>query len=250
MIYPINIEKNSGRKAEVLQAGQTVQAWLMAKASENNSIRIIAVAAMDSAVTGKDQSEMDSTLENRILAFVFKTSCDGKDAFHEITAGIKDMPLAALLNQFDPATEWGKNLHGYRGGELVVDEQDEHVHMARERMVLSVPWYAWGTPVQDISKYEVTEYTHNSVKVNWKVTKSGNHSVFEDFGYVLFKEVSVGHKKQTLILFNSLHRFEVGWLARMLPEILRDILAKKSLKDTFTGHIKNYLKIIGISGRS
>jgi len=193
--------------------------------------------------------KLHSQINTSILSKSFKTTYEGKTSYHEATAGLIDTPFTAFLENFDPATDWGKNLAGYIGGELAVDQvnqKDEAVRL-RERMVLSTPWYALGSPHLDMSKYETIKYDKHSVTVNWFVTKSGNRSVFLDVGYLRFAEyVSETTKtpsEKTMAIFNSIHRINAGPVANILPQFLRSILILQSLRDMFSSYIRKYQTI-------
>ncbi|HDL64155.1 MAG TPA: hypothetical protein ENH12_02055 [Proteobacteria bacterium] len=159
-------------------------------------------------------------------------------------------PFQVFLENFDPAVNWGKNLAGYLGGELAVDEVNEkdQAVLLRERMVLKTPWYAVGSPHLDMSKYEYTQYERDSVKVNWVVAKSENNSVLLDIGYLRFmryvSENSNHPEERTLAIFNSIHRINGGCIINILPGFLQSMMLLITLKDMFSSYIRKYQKIL------
>jgi hypothetical protein len=191
-------------------------------------------------------SEIESTDVSRTFASHYKDDI----GYREVTAGLIDIPFSDFLNTFEPALDWGKNLVGYSGGELVVDEKDSdgRVVLLRERMVLANPWYILGAPVADMSKYEKMQYEEDSVKVNWRVTKSADHSVFFDFGYVLFKryfsDVGGNRQEKTLVFFNSLLKTTTGYMEKLLPKSMQIPIILKIMTYMFAGYINNYRKIV------
>jgi len=195
------------------------------------------------------REELQSKIQTSVLSKSFKTTYEGETAYHEVTAGLIDKPFKVFLENFDPARDWGKNLAGYIGGELAVDEVNKknEAVLGRERMVLSTPWYALGTPDLDMSKYENTQYDKNSVKVNWFVTKSGNSSVFLDVGYLRFakyvSEDTENDPEKTIAIFNSIHRINAGCIAHILPQFMQSMLVLKSLRDMFSSYIRRYQTI-------
>jgi len=197
----------------------------------------------------KTREYLSSKIESRVISKAFKTTYKGEPAYHEVTAGLIDRPFKVFLENFDPATDWGKNLAGYLGGELVVDgvnEKDRAV-LLRERMVLATPWYAVGSPDLDMSKYEKIQYEGGSVKVNWVVKKSENNSVLLDIGYLKFliyvSENSNNQEGKTLAVFNSIHRINGGCIINILPEFMQSMMLLITLKDLFSSYIRNYQKI-------
>ncbi len=198
----------------------------------------------------KIRKNLYSKIETTDISRTFASHYKEDIGYREVTAGLIDIPFNDFLNTFEPALDWGKNLVGYSGGELVVDEKDSdgQVVLLRERMVLANPWYILGAPVADMSKYEKMQYEEDSVKVNWRVTKSADHTVFFDFGYVLFKRYfsEEGGKKQeqTLVFFNSLLKTTTGYMEKLLPKSMQIPIILKIMTYMFTGYIKNYRKIV------
>ena len=196
------------------------------------------------------RKDLYSKIESTVISSAFKTTYKGETAYHEVTAGLIDKPFQVFLENFDPATDWGKNLAGYLGGELVVDEvnEKEQAVLLRERMVLKTPWYAVGSPHLDMSKYEYTQYERDSVKVNWVVAKSENNSVLLDIGYLQFKryvsENSNNPEEKTMAVFNSIHRINGGCIINILPGFMQSIMLLITLKDMFSSYIRKYQKIL------
>ncbi len=196
------------------------------------------------------RKDLYSKIESTVISSAFKTTYKGETAYHEVTAGLIDKPFQVFLENFDPATDWGKNLAGYLGGELVVDEvnEKEQAVLLRERMVLKTPWYAVGSPHLDMSKYEYTQYERDSVKVNWVVAKSENNSVLLDIGYLQFKryvsENSNNPEEKTMAVFNSIHRINGGCIINILPGFMQSMMLLITLKDMFSSYIRKYQKIL------
>jgi hypothetical protein len=262
-IYNINIEKNLNSYHEVLSVASYVDHdfppnYLSDAEQFENFVFMSAFICEQPFEITADQSEkysdiskrISSQLRSSVIAKAFTTNYQGEIAFHEVTAGLLDIPFAELLTSFDPAQNWGKNLSGYLGGELRADLVNDagQTELQRERMVLSPPWYALGAPDLDMSKYEMVQYSDNSVKIIWKVTKSENSSVFLDIGYLQFRKYLPENTKnqagKTLVVFNSIHRVEAGFMGKILPESIKLRLTLKSLRDLFAGHVKQYQKII------
>jgi hypothetical protein len=181
----------------------------------------------------------------RVLSVAFETPCGDHAAFHEVTAGLDERPLARFLARFDPASDWGRNLSGWAGGELAVDSRDAngHARTQRERMLLSPPWYAVGAPVMDMSKHEVVRRSGDSIEVRWLVVRSANDSVLLDTGSVRFEAWAPGGASSTLVVFNSVHELDPGWLGRSLPRALGSTLTQIGLRDSFSAHVRNYRSV-------
>jgi len=198
----------------------------------------------------KVRNQLYSKIETTDVSRTFASRYKEDVGYREVTAGLIDIPFSDFLNTFEPALDWGKNLVGYSGGELVVDEKnsDGQVVLLRERMVLANPWYILGAPVADMSKYEKMQYEEDSVKVNWMVTKSADGSVFFDFGYVLFKryfsDEGGNRQEKTLVFFNSLLKTTTGYMEKLLPKSMQIPIVLKIMTYMFTGYIKNYRRII------
>ncbi|MBU1240013.1 hypothetical protein KKF84_16405 [Myxococcota bacterium] len=173
------------------------------------------------------------------VAWAYPTTFEGKPALHEFAAGILPLSLDAFAKKMTPAKDWGRLLRNYRGGSFTVDRRDDagRIIFARERMVLATPWYAIGSPLLDMSKYEETVYGKTRVIVYWEVKKSANASVMLDIGYVRF---SACGSRKTCVFFNSIHRVDPGWGARLMPGRVVQWLSQKVLRDLFSGHIRNY----------
>lgn len=181
------------------------------------------------------------------LGLAWETVADGAPAFHELTAGLIDLPFGAFLESFEPAGDWGRKLAGYLGGERSVDQADEQgrATLQRERMIIAMPWYAIGGPDMDMSKHEVIERGPGSATVLWYAAFSENRSVSHDDGYLVFKGVEAGGRERTLVLFDSIHQIDTGWGGALLPRGARSALTLKALRDTFLAHIDSYRAAAG-----
>lgn len=194
----------------------------------------------------KQEPTFIQKLSKKIISHTFQITHNNDKAFQEITIGLIDKPYDIFVSDFNPAQEWGKNLQAYIDGELIIDEKDteERPILIRERMIIDTPWYAIGAPQMDMSKYEVIQHKDSSTKILWDVKNSENNSVFQDTGYLLFKEVTIDNKEKTCVLFNSIHRTDPGLISKFLPPFITNKLTLLTLKGLFTSHIKNYQKII------
>jgi len=191
-----------------------------------------------------------SRMESEEVSRTFITDYQGEMGYREVTVGLIDKPFSSFLDKFDPAREWGKNLVGYVGGELVVDEFDtqNRVVLLRERMILATPWFILGAPDSDMSKYEKIQYDEDSVKVNWVVKKSPDNSVYFDFGYFLFKKYISENggkpREKTMVFFNSLLKTDIGYMEKVLPESMQAAVVLKAMANMFSDYAANYRKIV------
>ncbi len=204
-----------------------------------------------STVEELDKTQRKSITENlEEEVEASKTEMELQRGYREVTVGLIDKPFSEFLDKFDPAREWGKNLVGYVGGELVVDELDaeDRAVLLRERMILATPWYIIGAPDSDMSKFEKIQYDQDSVKVNWVVTKSPDNSVYFDFGYFLFKkyisEKAGKQQEKTIVFFNSLLKTDIGYMENVLPESMQAAVVLKAMTNMFSGYVANYRRIV------
>ncbi|MCP4444953.1 MAG: hypothetical protein GY811_06350 [Myxococcales bacterium] len=170
----------------------------------------------------------------------YRTKFQGKPVLHQVTAGVIDIPFETFRTNWYIPSEWGHSLADYLGGSLVIDRKDPRGRtlLQRERMVLGTPWYAIGAPDLDMSKYELVDYKANQVQVSWQVSASANRSVLVDVGYLRLCRYVYEGREQTLVLFNSVHRIDPGWLGGLTPGLVED-----NLRQAFRDHIANYRKI-------
>ena len=260
--YKLNIEKEMDPYNEALSASTLADrdfppSYLTSKREFETFVFMTSIPGNQTVELPKNRREeydkirkyLYLKIESTIISKTFITTYKGKIAYHEITAGLIDKPFKVFLNNFDPATDWGKNLAGYLGGELVVDEVNENdkAVLLRERMVLDTPWYAVGSPHLDMSKYENIQYDRDSVKVNWVVTKSENNSVFLDMGYLEFlryvSENTINPEEKTMAVFNSIHRINPGCIVNILPKFMRSVIMLRVLRDMFSNYIRKYQKL-------
>jgi hypothetical protein len=192
-------------------------------------------------------SERRAALADRvrreIVALAWPTTHAGAFAVHEVTVGTVDLPFADFLVRFSPAADWGKNLSGYLGGELEVDDRDADGRPIeqRERMVLASPI---GAPDVDVAKYERIQHGIDEVRIRWCVTFSENGSSPLDEGYVLFRRYPGEDRERTLVAFNSIHRINTTWVAALLPQAQRQSAVLDSLRETFRKHIERYREVV------
>ncbi len=170
-------------------------------------------------------------------AISYRSQFQGQAVTHQVTAGLLDIPFKAFRSQWYIPSEWGRNLSDYKGGALTIDKKDAQGRtiLQRERMVLGTPWYALGAPDLDMSKYELVDYENNRLQVSWIVSASSNNSVLVDVGYLRFCGVGVSGRDQTLVVFNSVHRIDPGWLGGFTPE-----LVEANLRQAFKNHVARY----------
>lgn len=261
--YKLNIAENMNRYNEVLSISSRADrelppSYLTSRKEFETFVFMTSIAGDHPVEIPENRREeydkirkyLYSKIESTVISRSFKTTYKGAVAYHEVTAGLIGRPFQVFLENFDPAVNWGKNLAGYLGGELAVDEVNEkdQAVLLRERMVLKTPWYAVGSPHLDMSKYEYTQYERDSVKVNWVVAKSENNSVLLDIGYLRFmryvSENSNHPEERTLAIFNSIHRINGGCIINILPGFLQSMMLLITLKDMFSSYIRKYQKIL------
>jgi hypothetical protein len=261
--YKLNIAENMDQYNEVLSVSSRADrdlpsSYLTSREEFETFVFMTSLAGNQMVeIPGNRREEYDkiqkylySEIESTVISRAFKTTYKGDVAYHEVTAGLIDRPFQVFLENFEPAVDWGKNLAGYLGGELVVDEVNEkdQAVLLRERMILKTPWYAVGSPHLDMSKYEYTQYERDSVKVNWVVTKSENNSVLLDIGYLQFiryvSENSNNLEERTMAVFNSIHRINGGCIINILPGFIQSMMLLITLKDMFSSYIRKYQKIL------
>ncbi len=261
--YKLNIAENMNRYNEVLSISSRADrelppSYLTSRKEFETFVFMTSIAGDHPVEIPENRREeydkirkyLYSKIESTVISRSFKTTYKGEVAYHEVTAGLIGRPFQVFLENFDPAVNWGKNLAGYLGGELAVDEVNEkdQAVLLRERMVLKTPWYAVGSPHLDMSKYEYTQYERDSVKVNWVVAKSENNSVLLDIGYLRFmryvSENSNHPEERTLAIFNSIHRINGGCIINILPGFLQSMMLLITLKDMFSSYIRKYQKIL------
>lgn len=188
--------------------------------------------------------QVRESLQEGVLSIAYETYHDDKLAYHQVTAGLIDVSYEQFLTKFSPAEDWAPNTATYEGGTRVVDEYDalKRPLVFRGRMYIGVPWYATGAPDLDITKHEAVVYTDASSHIHWIVRESANDSVFLDIGYVNFSKYGEG---QTLVVFNSIHRVDAGWLCRALPTSVESMLTRVVLRDVFSASIESYQDLFG-----
>lgn len=248
--YPLNLPLRAEVAPEVGQRARAVDRDLPPEGSRDRLLAQALIAGAAPGAPGPSGAFAEQLLRGDV-GLAFETSAGGEPAFHELTAGLVDLPFAGFVGCFEPAREWGRRLASYRGGELVVDQTDARgrVILQRERMVISMPWYAVGGPDMDMSKYEVIERAERSTTVLWWAALSENGSVFHDDGYVTFKAVEAGGRERTLVFFNSIHRIDPGWGGALLPGGMRAALTRAALRDTFLAHLESYRAAIETPAR-
>lgn len=244
--YPLSIPANPGAATEVERA----VAWVdddgpselePAEMLRVNALREVAANADGAGSSAARDHLWTSLRAGQIESARYLTEYEGEPVWHQVTVGIIDLSYADLLERFDPAADWGRNLAEYLGGELAVDEWDEggRVTLQRERMLLGSPWYAIGSPDLDMEKYEVIAHADDSTRVGWVVMASPNGSVHVDVGYLLFRAVPAEEGGGTLVVFNSVHRIETGIMS-FGSGIVGDNIA-----GTFVAHIERYRRVLG-----
>ena len=187
--------------------------------------------------------DVGQSLQEGVLSIAYETFYEEKLAYHQVTAGLINLSYEQFLTKFSPAEDWASHTATYRGGTRTVDEVDalNRLLVFRERMYIGTPWYATGAPDLDITKHEAAVYTDSSSHIHWVVRESANGSVFLDIGYVRFSKYGAG---QTLVVFNSIHRVDAGWLCRVLPQSMESMLTRIVLRDVFSASIEAYQDLI------
>jgi hypothetical protein len=150
--------------------------------------------------------------------------------------GVIDMPLDQFLQKMQ-TKDWGKNLAGWRGGEVKPYGDGKQV----ERMVLSAPG-----PNLDMTKVESLNDERDaggqlqSSSVHWQVLKSDNGTVDTDIGSLRFQR----YGDKTLVVFDSAHKLNIySSLMDALPESARDAAVGNILTDSFSQYIRGYRAI-------
>jgi hypothetical protein len=187
--------------------------------------------------------EVRTSLQEDVVSIAYETDYEEKMAYHQVTAGLINLSYEQFLTKFSPAEDWAPNTATYRGGTRAVDEIDalNRPLVFRERMYIGIPWYATGAPDLDITKHEAVVYTEASSHIHWIVRESANESVFLDIGYVRFSKYG---EDQTLVVFNSIHRVDAGWLCRALPTSMESMLTRFVLRDVFSASIEAYQDLL------
>lgn len=170
----------------------------------------------------------------------YRSRLKGQAVTHQVTAGLLDIPFQTLRTRWYVPSEWGRSLSDYKGGTLAIDQKDHsgRTVLQRERMVLGTPWYAIGAPDLDMSKYEIVDYAHNRLQISWIVSASSNRSVLVDVGYLRLCGIRASGRDQTLVIFNSVHRIDPGWLGGFTPDLVED-----NLRQAFKNHVAKYRRI-------
>ena len=262
-VYKLNIEKDMKQYDEILTTCDLVDndypANYLTDEKEFEAFVLITSVSGNQVVDLPEhrleeyervRKSLFSRMESEELSRTFNTSYRGEIGYREVTLGLIDKPFSEFLDKFDPAREWGKNLVGYLGGELEVDELDakNRAVLLRERMILAIPWFLIGAPNSDMSKYEKIQYDQESVKVNWVVKKSPDNSVYFDFGYFLFKkyisENEDNPREKTMVFFNSLLKTNIGYIEKILPQSMQSSIVLKEMVKMFSEYLANYRRIV------
>lgn len=259
--YRLNIERREDLGEAVRSAVRAVERDLPPNLDDEAQLEALAllqavaapeVPPLETArrqALAQKRGVLENRLRSEVVAVAWESTADGRSALHELTAGPVELPFDELVRRFPPAAEWGRSLYRYLGGELAVDAADAggRPTLQRERMVIRPPWYAVGAPDLDMSKYEAVSYSDNEIRIDWTVTKSENGSVVRDDGYVAFRRFSPVVKpaspqgaQMTLVVFNSIHEVDPGWLGRLAWHGLRTSIGLRSLRDLFAGHVESY----------
>ncbi|MBU1218377.1 hypothetical protein KKF34_15265 [Myxococcota bacterium] len=139
--------------------------------------------------------------------------------------------VASTLKDFENRIgiqNWGRNLEGYKGGEIIKVSSSRKEVRQIERMVLSGG--------NDMTKVEIIKYHENRMTVYWRVYWSDNSSTVSDVGRLDVYEVVPGELR---ISFLSAHDVRYHGLFRLPGFLLR-----WGLENTFLGHLKHYRKIL------
>ena len=253
---PVNIEPQDGAHAEIVATALLAdndypKEFLSDEDEFEDYVFQTQVTFMKPLNLSKEQmaryqeiaKEVHTSLQEGVVSIAYETSHEDKLAYHQVTAGLINLSYEEFLTKFSPAEDWAPNTATYRGGTRAVDEVDalNRPLVFRERMYIGIPWYATGAPDLDITKHEAAVYTEASSHINWIVRESANESVFLDIGYVRFSKYS---EAQTLVVFNSIHRVDAGWLCRALPTSMESMLTRFVLRDVFSASIEAYQDLL------
>jgi hypothetical protein len=150
--YPLNLAVRADAEATVTARARAVDQDLPPDGTGEGALAqaMLALARPASALVEPLAARL---LEGDVGLAFDSAAGDERPAFHELTAGLIDLPFARFTERFDPARDWGRRLARHRGGELAVDRTDDQGRALaqRERMVVAMPWYAVGGPDMDMS---------------------------------------------------------------------------------------------------